>query len=143
MSNTIPSTPWEGATKGRYLGGALRPHDAEALHPRAEGAGIEAELLGGVALAVDLPVRALEHTADVRALDVVEALEAGLAGRAVGREGQHLLHVQRGTRREDERPVDHVLELADVPGPRVCRQRFHRALRHALDAPSELDLAAG
>src|SRR5213593_4004678 len=103
---------------------------------------MEAEPLGGVALAVDLPARALEHAANVRALDVVQALEGWLSGRAAGGSAQRLLEAQRGSGREDQRSLDHVLELADVAGPRVGRQRLHRALRHPLDAPAELGLAA-
>ena len=43
---------------------------------------METELLGGVALPVDLPAALLEHAADVRALDIVQALGGRLAGRA-------------------------------------------------------------
>ncbi len=118
------------------------PRDAEPLHPRAERAGIEPELLGGVALAVDLPAAGLEHAVHVRALDIVKTLEDRLTGRAVGGGVQYFVEVQRGSSREDERPLDHVLELADVSRPRVRHQRLHRALRHSLDAPSELGLAA-
>jgi len=53
--------------------------------------GIETEFLGGVSLAVDLPVTAFEHLANVRALNVVQPLEGERSGRGVGREGQHLL----------------------------------------------------
>src|SRR4029434_3114115 len=104
---------------------------------------METKPLGGMALAVDHPATALEHLADVCALDIVQAPEGELAGRGVGCERQNLLDVQRGARGKDEGPFDHVLELADVSGPRVGHQRIHGALGHALDAPPELDLATG
>ena len=73
---------------GRMVG---RPCNAEPLHQERRVLGIETEFLGGVSLAVDLPVTAFEHLANVRALNVVQPLEGEGSGRGVGREGQHLL----------------------------------------------------
>ena len=58
------------------------PLDAELLHAEAERARVEAELLGGVARAVDPPVALLEHGLDVRALDRGERSIGRPAGRA-------------------------------------------------------------
>ena len=66
------------------------PCNAAPLHPGAAGTGIETKFLGGVPLAVDLPVTAFEHLANVRTLNV-HPLDGERSGRGVGREGQHLL----------------------------------------------------
>ena len=61
-------------------------------------------------------------------------------GRSV--EANRLVELQRVAGGGDHRPLDHVLELADVAGPRVMLQRVHHRLRHLGDLPPELALVA-
>ena len=56
---------------------------SRSIHERRE-LGIETEFLGGGPLAVDLPVTAFEHLANVRALNV-QPLEGEGSGRGEGR----------------------------------------------------------
>lgn len=57
-----------------------RPPNTELLHPRAQGAFIESQLLGGIAAPFDLPAARLEHGEDVLVFDVPETCR----GRSVG-----------------------------------------------------------
>src|SRR5439155_22458433 len=92
----------------RRLGGLA---DAELAQAPAQGARVDAEDARGALLALDHPARALEDALDVAALDVFQALGTrGCGGGA--RKGELAVG-------DDERALDHVLELADVSRPVV------------------------
>jgi hypothetical protein len=50
---------------------------------------------------------------------------------------KRFLDLQRGPRRQNERTLDHVLELPHVAGPAVVHQRVHHALGHRVDSAAE------
>ena len=51
------------------IAGGVVPDDAELLHAEAQRVGMQAEPLGGIAVAVDAPPAVAQHVLDVRTLD--------------------------------------------------------------------------
>ena len=103
---------------------------------------MDAEPLGGVADAVDAPAAPLEHRLDVEPLHFVEVVRQ--FGHDVARADQRqvIVQIERVAVGRDHRPLDDVLELADVAGPRMVLQRLHDPLRHLGDLAAELALVA-
>src|SRR5262245_14657424 len=132
---------------------ARRSAHTELLHPAAQRAGAQAERRGGTPLALDHPARALERVEDVTPLDLLErptggarsrSSRRGLCARRPGgrrghRTGEQLArHLEHRATRQHDRPLNHVRELAHVPGPRVGDQAFEGPARDAVDALAEL-----
>ncbi len=119
--------------------GTLNP---KLAHAATEGAGVEAQDGGGSVIAFDAPARLLEGTQDVLALEGFQASGGGSGGRRfpgcepVG-QGEH------GAFRADDRPLDHVLQLADVAGPVVALELVHHSFGDLSDDSSETFAQAG
>src|SRR5215813_4544763 len=97
--------------------------DAEAGEPAIEGAAGEAEDAGGLAHVAALDG---EGALDQVALDLLERHLLEL-GRDIAARAQHeVLDGDLVAGGEQARPLDDVLELADVAWPAVGEQRFHR-----------------
>src|SRR5437867_1710065 len=83
-------------------------------------------------------VRRTKHLDDVLAHGVIECL--GMWRRCPRRLNRPFerRQLQAAAVRQDHRPVEDVLKLADVPGPGMAHQRFHHIGRNRVDAPAEL-----
>src|SRR5689334_5078832 len=94
---------------------------------------------------IDDPTAALERVNDMEARGLLERWGGlGLRARLVlcrsgARRGHDLrVDLQPRTRREDHGALDDVLELTDVPWPRVRDEPLHRRLTHRLDVLPDL-----
>src|SRR5262245_39536986 len=105
---------------------------------------MEAQDLGRAARPVDDPVRLAEDGDDMAALDCFDGGDRGVYCRDGGAGGQLGvdLEVEGGARREDDGALEHVLQLADVPGPSIGDETSHGLPAHSVDtladASSEL-----
>src|SRR5512143_1131530 len=125
-----PQSSWE---LRNFVGAAAL--DAELLDPAAKGIGVKAEDAGGAAGALDDAARFLQRRPDVGALDLLERARRIAQRAARTRRGQQvLLDLEDRTAREDRRPLNHVLKLADIAGPVVARQPLHARLAEAVEA---------
>ncbi len=90
---------------------------------------MQAEPLGGVTGAVDAPAAVTQHTFDVRALDGAQRI--GVFGRARRRRClERIVEQAEGmSGGVNQRPLDHVLQLADVARPRVTLEQRQRLAR--------------
>src|SRR4029450_4421201 len=86
-------------------------------HAELEGAALEPQTVGGVALAGDLPAALAQDGLDVRPLHVVQARER--RDHSVRDLGEGRVDLEVGPGADDERALDQIFELADVPGPGV------------------------
>src|SRR4030095_12491847 len=92
--------------------------NAELLYAGFEGRALEAQDFGGAAVAADAPAPLFENGDDVLALDILEAAQLVLEAPA-GVCRRDLPDLEAALGREDDRPLDDVLQLAHVAGPRV------------------------
>src|SRR5262249_46839098 len=130
----------EGETAGRReISWGLRDFAArvhgELLQAAAERVGVEAEDPGGAVGALDHAARRPERVQDVGLLEIRQGPRRGrrrLAGLAV-RAREVAVELQHRALAEDRRPLDDVLQLADVSGPAVRPQLLHAAAAQALD----------
>src|SRR5262249_43126376 len=102
----------------------LRPPDPELLHSGLQGGRLHSEERGGAPRAADPPSGDLEHPQDVLPLDLLQ----GPDGSAVGARAGGLqpgARIQARPLAQDDGPLDDVLELSNVPGPRVGPERGH------------------
>src|SRR5690349_24411 len=100
-----------------------RSMDPELAHAAPQCTWAQPEHMGRASVPLDAATRGREHATDVVTLDVHER------ARALRREGRYFLEFGRGSRqswqlqravpRQDDRLLQHVLELADVPRPVV------------------------
>src|SRR5262249_18081975 len=115
-----------------------RTRNAELLEPAAEGVGMEAQDLGRAAGPVDDPMRLAEDGDDMAALDRFEGGDRGISCRDVGAGGQLGvdlevdLEVEGGAGREDDGALEHVLQLADIPGPSIGDEATHGLRAYAV-----------
>src|SRR5262249_25656167 len=125
------------------------PPDAELLHPATERARVHVQHARGALRSVDPPAGSLEDRDDVLTLDLVERLRIGRGlfrgDGCPGGTGRNGLwrNLEVRTARQDDGALDHVLELAHVPGPGVGRESPHRFRRHARDRTPDLHGVAG
>src|SRR5215510_7272511 len=115
-----------------------RTRNAELLEPAAEGVGMEAQDLGRAAGPVDDPMRLAEDGDDMAALDRFEGGDRGIScrdGGAGGRLGVDL-EVEGGAGREDDGALEHVLQLADIPGPSIGDEATQGLRAHAVEPPA-------
>src|SRR4051794_13186664 len=92
----------------------LGTHEPQLLHAESQRVWMNSQTLRAVARAVDPPVASLEHALDVRTLHGVEIVR-GLGDTAVPRsQREGRVELQRVARRGNHRPLDHVLEFANV-----------------------------
>ena len=120
-------------------GGTTRAGDAELLHLPLQGGPLHAQAGRG-------PVRAAQHPAGL-AQDAEDVLPLGVGqrDRRGGRRRRPATaaglqvaerDLQRRARREDDRALDDVLQLADVARPGVAHQGVHDRGRDGLDLPA-------
>src|SRR2546422_6874472 len=93
----------------------------ELLHAGLQRRSLEAQNLRCAALTADPPAGLLENGDDVLALDVLEASRVRLRTPPGRRRGE-IAELEAAVRRDDDRPLDDVLQLAHVPGPGVGGQ---------------------
>jgi len=108
----------------RLLG--LRPGYAELMHPRSQGARVEAQDHCGPALPLDAPFGLGKNSKDLIALQLFQGSYGGGHGR--GGSGQGVCEVQDRPGTQDHGPFEDAFELPDVPGPGVLLEGFHRLL---------------
>src|SRR6059058_2018807 len=127
---SAPSVP---LTVGR-AGGSGGLFDPESLHQRLERRPLHAEPRGRTPGASQHPVRLLEGTQDVGAVDTAarRVMVANRRGSPTPRKVVER-HLEPPAARKDHRALDQVRELADVPGPRVPTERVQRLARDDLD----------
>src|SRR6267378_5216140 len=127
---SAPSVP---LTVGR-AGGSGGLFDPESLHQRLERRPLHAETRGRTPGASQHPVRLLEGTPDVGAVDTAarRVMVANRRGSPTPRKVVER-HLEPPAARKDHRALDQVRELADVPGPRVPTERVQRLARDDLD----------
>jgi hypothetical protein len=93
----------------------------------AERAGAEPQALGRLSASLEDPAALIENPDDVGAFDVFECVGGGRGRRTGARmatpETKRAVDLQDWAGREDQGPVDDVLELADVPGPVIEEPR--------------------
>ena len=96
---------------------------------------MDAESFRSIPRSIDAPAATQQDGLDVTAHDGVQIFRggAGSGGRACATLPQRLVELQGVPPRGDHRPLDHVLELAHVTGPRMALQRIHHFLRHIGD----------
>src|SRR5437660_4848564 len=125
---SAPSVP---LTVGR-AGGSGGLFDPETLHHRLERRPLHAEARGRTPGASQHPVRLLEGTQDLGALDS-PARRAMVANRGFPAPREVVeRHLERPAAGKDHRALDQVRELADVPGPSVPTERVQRLARDDL-----------
>src|SRR5258708_24547414 len=127
---SAPSVP---LTVGR-AGGSAGLFDPESLHQRLERRPLHAETRGRTPGASQHPVRLLEGTQDVGAVDTAarRVMVANRRGSPTPRKVVER-HLEPPAARKDHRALDQVRELTDVPGPRVPTERVQRLARDDLD----------
>src|SRR5207249_2588682 len=139
---SAPSVP---LTVGR-AGGSGGLFDPESLHQRLERRPLHAETRGRTPGASQHPVRLLEGTQDVGAVDTAarRVMVANRRGSPTPRKVVER-HLEPPAARKDHRALDQVRELADVPGPRVPTERVEeqRAAVGHLEAADLLGDGAG
>src|SRR6266581_2039013 len=113
------------------------PLDAELFHPRLERGGLESEQAGGALGPAHAPAFLLEHGEDVLPFDVFQAQEPGFAGGGLA--GGPVTQLERRSLRDNERALDDVAQLANVPRPVVGHEGVECALGDSLDPFAELD----
>jgi hypothetical protein len=92
---------------------------------------MQPEPLGGVADSIDSPAAILEDLLDVRALDRHECrADRGLHFRGIEASFQQC---QRVARCVDQRAFDDVLQLPNIPWPRIMRQGPQHIVCHHID----------
>src|SRR6185503_16679148 len=103
--------------------------DSEPLDLRLQRRALESKARRSAARTSDDAVRLAERFEDVVAHRALEGL--GLKGRVPGypHAGVERRQLEAGAAREDDRAMDGVLQLADVPGPRMAHEACHD-LRH-------------
>src|SRR2546423_1743365 len=107
----------------RRPGGSGGLFDPESLHQRLQRRTLHAETRRPTPRASEHPVRLLEGTQDIGALDS-PARRAMVANRGFPAPREVVeRHLERPAAGKDHRALDEVRELADVPGPRVPTQR--------------------
>src|SRR5207237_1309501 len=101
---------------------------------RLERRPLHAETRGRTPGASQHPVRLLEGTQDVGAVDTAarRVMVASRRGSPTARKVVER-HLEPPAARKDHRALDQVRELADVPGPRVPTERVQRLARDDLD----------
>src|SRR5262249_46145086 len=105
--------------------GSAGPGDAEPAHACLERRALHAEDPRGTAVPADAPAHALEHREDVAPLDLLERPGPHRArlvdgnGNGGGGTGERLLQLESCAPGKDDRALDDVLELPDIPGPAV------------------------
>src|SRR5206468_7630938 len=95
--------------------------DAELFHAGLEGRSLEAQDSGGAALTADPPSGLVENRGDVPAFEVLQAARLRLRI-AAGRSRHEFAKLEAALGREDDRPLDDVLQFAHVAGPGIGGQ---------------------
>src|SRR5215813_10165840 len=110
-----------------------RTRKPESLQHGLQRRSLDAEPGGGSPGPCDDPVRLVERARDKGALGAFERL--ALLGRTL-RHGfrRHPRQREAPTRREDYGALDHILELADISGPRVATEYVERLRGNHIDA---------
>src|SRR5580658_1266961 len=117
------------------------------LELSVERSTIHAEQPGGRCL---VPVKGLQHPHDVTALDLVHrndregvtALERDSRRREIANTLGQIFDPDVIELRKSKSALDAILELANVAGPRICRQPFRRRALEADDTGSASRLAS-
>ena len=151
-----PRVDYEGGSRRGARGGTGRREDLEFQHPRPQRAGVHREDGGGAVGPVDPPARVFEDSEDVPALEVAQrqqlsrlaeccdgssdALSDSRPRGAVGSVRSHPSgQRQRRAAAEQDRALDHVLQLTDVARPAVIPERVDGPLRDVVErAPDAL-----
>src|SRR6185295_11134421 len=121
---------------------AVGGHQAQLLHAESQRIRMEAQTLRRVPRSIYPPTASLQDRLNVRALNRVQILRLFRLYRSDSAEWQWGVEPQRLAGRPDHRSLDDVLELANVPGPRITLQRVHHRLWHLRDLAAQLTLVA-
>src|SRR5262245_57799035 len=103
--------------------------DAELLHAGLEGGSLESQDPGRATVTADPPTRLLENRGDVLALDVLETPRL-LFRASPGRRRHDGAELEATPGRQDDGPLDDVLQLAHVPGPVIRGQPLQDVRAH-------------
>src|SRR5689334_3343715 len=114
------------------LRGITRNWQPEALHHRLQRRSLEAEPDCGSPGTSDYPVRLFENPRDVRALDSFQGVDCVVRGSRRGLDPKRG-KCQTATVRQNHGALDHILQLADVPWPRMVTKRLTRLARDHID----------
>jgi len=98
-----------------------------------------------VAGAIDAAAALAQHALDMAPLHVVQRVAAAGEARhaaAPRANAERMVELQGAARRADQRPLDDVLQLADIARPVMIPQRLHDLGGHGFDALRELVLMA-
>src|SRR2546427_6537881 len=127
-----------GATKPWWHVRRLRlgTDDAELLHPELERGSVHSQASRRTPWTGDHPVGVRQCRDDVTAFRLLQGLRLSLR---LAR-GHPPIEIAEGnaqdrSRCKNDRALDQILELANVPRPAVSRQRLHRLRRNRLDGP--------
>ena len=100
------------------------PSDSQLQHPAAQRARLEPKELGCAGAAFDSPPRRVQHRSNMALLDFDER-DARRRRSRLRRRHPGVAERERRAGRQDDRSLQHVLELADVARPVVRLQRLH------------------
>src|SRR5260370_277702 len=133
---SIPGIRNTAPRAGEVWPGSGGAGDREPLHQRLKSRPLHPEARGGAPGAAEHPVRLLEDAHDMGPLDSLERRRAVVL-RHRGRPAGEMCERDREPRagRKNHRPLDQVLELADVPRPGVAAHRVQGLGRDHLDPP--------
>src|SRR5271166_1128002 len=111
------------------------PHDAELLHAELQGRAVQPQLYRGPVRSRQHPASLFQSCQNVRPFSLFQGLRfPTLRARSRARQfgGRD---AQLGTRAQNHRPLDHVLQFANVSRPAVVDQSIHALLGDAFDVP--------
>src|SRR5271165_3358234 len=123
------------ANRRRLLPSQARPNDAELLHTELQSGTVQPQPYGRAVGSGKHPPRLPERCQNVRPLGLFQRLWLPTVG-AQSRSRQFSdWNPQLWTGAQNHRPLDHVLQLADVPRPTVVDESIHGLLGNAFDVP--------
>src|SRR5271155_5482632 len=107
-----------------------RPPNTKLLHPVGQRSSLHPQARRCATLSADHPVARFQRTKDMIPLNLGETIHRGV-GRFLRLQRLELgsRRAECGLRRENHGAFDKVLQFADISGPWVSRQRFHRIRR--------------
>src|SRR5688572_32881630 len=92
--------------------------DSQLLHPRAQGARIDAEQFGRALFAVNDPASFAHSPDDVITLIVLESVDERRSRDGLVRAQHRLIDLHDGAFGENHRALDNILQFANITGPR-------------------------
>src|SRR5215831_4197402 len=107
-----------------------RPLYSKLLHPRSQGAGVDAEEIRSTLLAVHNPTGFVQSPQNVIALRILERIYCGFLHRLTGAH-HRFIDLNNGNGGEHRGALDDVLQFTHVSRPVVTQQAIHRLLRYA------------